>query len=268
MLSGNEPHTTNNRMELQAAIAALRALKRPCQVEFHTDSQYLRRGISEWLPGWEQRGWKTKAGKPVQNADLWGELSALTHQHTIEWQWVRGHSGNPYNERVDRLARSARLSITPADDTDSSVPKLYVRSSCKGNPGPGGWAAIYETTDGQESTFDHVASTTNNRMELTGIIEGLLMVPVNSAVEIYTTSDYVYQGITQWITGWRQRNWQRKDGQPVANADLWRALDKLTGNYRIRWINAKNVSNEALSAANQLATEAAAEAAAEAESRP
>jgi ribonuclease HI len=257
VLTGHDPHTTNNRMELQAAIQALAALTRPCQVEFHTDSQYVRKGITQYLPDWKRRDWNTKAGRPVQNADLWRELDAQTRQHEIAWHWVEGHSGNLYNERVDRLARDARLSITPRTETDANTPKLYVRSSCKGNPGPGGWAAVYETPQGQESSADHVASTTNNRMELTAIIEGLLMVPVNSTVEVHTTSDYVYQGITQWINGWRRRNWQKKDGQPVANADLWRALDKLTANYQIRWVNAKNETHEALSAAGRLATEAA-----------
>ncbi|MEZ4516976.1 MAG: ribonuclease H [Chloroflexota bacterium] len=157
------------------------------------------------------------------------------------------------------MARDARLSITPDQFTDADTPKLYVRASVKGNPGPGGWAAIYETADGQESTADHVASTTNNRMELTAIIEGLLMVPINSTVEVYTTSDYVYQGITQWMRGWKRRNWQKKDGQPVANADLWQALDNLARNYRIRWINAKGQSDEVLAAAGRLAVEAAGE---------
>ncbi len=257
VLTGHEPHTTNNRMELQAAISALAALTRPCEIEFHTDSQYVRRGISEWLDGWKQRDWKTKAGRPVQNDDLWRQLDAQSQKHTIDWQWVRGHSGNPYNERVDRLARDARLSITPQQDIDDATPKLFVRSSCKGNPGPGGWGAVFETPEGQESTFDHVPSTTNNRMELTAIIEGLMMVPLNSTVEVYTTSDYVFQGITQWIHGWRKRGWQKKDGQPVANADLWQALDKQMGNYRPRWVNAKNLSNDALAAAGRLAVEAA-----------
>ena len=244
-------------MELQAAISALEALTRPCDVEFHTDSQYVRKGISQYLPDWIKRNWKTSTGKPVKNDDLWRELDALTRQHTINWEWVRGHSGNPYNERVDRLAREARLSITPDVVRDDTIPKLFVRSSCKGNPGPGGWAAVYETADGQESSSDTVASTTNNRMELTAIIEGLLMVPINSSVEIYTMSDYVYQGITQWAKGWRQRNWQKKDGQPVANADLWKALDKLAHNYTIHWINAKGQTHEALAAAGRLAAEAA-----------
>ncbi|HVT50207.1 MAG TPA: ribonuclease HI [Dongiaceae bacterium] len=106
-LSGGEALTTNNRMEMMAAIAALEALKRPAKVRLHTDSQYLRNGITEWLPGWKRRGWKTADKKPVKNADLWQRLEAAEKPHQVEWLWVRGHDGHIENERVDQLARSA-----------------------------------------------------------------------------------------------------------------------------------------------------------------
>jgi ribonuclease HI len=106
-LSGGALETTNNRMEMTAAIKALKALKQPCQVEFYTDSEYLRKGITEWLRGWKQRGWKTAAKKPVKNQDLWRELDATIQKHQINWHWVRGHAGKRENERVDKLARSA-----------------------------------------------------------------------------------------------------------------------------------------------------------------
>ncbi|WP_147651808.1 ribonuclease HI [Vulcaniibacterium gelatinicum] len=104
-LAGGEPHTTNNRMELMAAIVALEALTEGCAVTLHTDSQYLRQGITEWLPTWVRRGWRTAGGDPVKNRDLWERLHAATQRHRIVWKWVRGHSGDPDNERVDRLAR-------------------------------------------------------------------------------------------------------------------------------------------------------------------
>jgi ribonuclease HI len=104
-LSGGELHTTNNRMEIMAAIRALQALKRPCRVELHTDSQYLRQGITEWLPGWKARGWKTAAKAPVKNEDLWRELDEARARHTVDWRWVKGHAGHPMNERADALAR-------------------------------------------------------------------------------------------------------------------------------------------------------------------
>ena len=104
-LCGGEPHTTNNRMEMMAAIRALEALKRPCRVELHTDSQYLRQGITEWLSGWKARGWKTADKKPVKNEDLWRELDQARARHQVAWRWVKGHAGHPMNERADALAR-------------------------------------------------------------------------------------------------------------------------------------------------------------------
>jgi len=105
-LKGGEAHTTNNRMELMAAIAGLEALKRPCQVRLYTDSQYLRDGITRWLPAWKARGWRTAAKAAVKNIDLWRRLEAAAAPHQIEWHWVRGHSGHPENERADALARA------------------------------------------------------------------------------------------------------------------------------------------------------------------
>ena len=105
-LCGFEAATTNNRMELMGAIAALEALKRHCTVDLHTDSQYVCKGIKEWLPNWIRRGWKTAAGQPVLNRDLWERLSAQAARHHVRWHWVRGHSGVPLNERVDQLARN------------------------------------------------------------------------------------------------------------------------------------------------------------------
>lgn len=103
-LCGGELNTTNNRMELLAVIQALRALKRPCQVVIHTDSKYVQKGMTEWLVNWKARGWRTADKKPVKNADLWQTLDELAGEHTLRWQWVRGHAGDPGNERADALA--------------------------------------------------------------------------------------------------------------------------------------------------------------------
>jgi ribonuclease HI len=105
-LSGGERNTTNNQMELKAAINALKALNKPCAVTLHTDSQYVQRGITEWLPGWKRRGWLRSSGK-VKNLELWQELDVLAQKHDIEWRWVRGHAGDLYNERCDELAAQA-----------------------------------------------------------------------------------------------------------------------------------------------------------------
>jgi len=101
---GGEPATTNNRMEIMAAIRGLESLTRPSRVHVHTDSEYLRRGITEWLPGWKRNGWKTREKKPVKNADLWARLDSVTRSHQVQWFWVKGHAGHPENERADELA--------------------------------------------------------------------------------------------------------------------------------------------------------------------
>lgn len=108
-ICGGEANTTNNRMEMTAVIRALESLKRPSAVEVHTDSQYVQKGISEWMAGWKRRNWRTADGKPVKNQDLWLQLDALSQLHRIEWKWVRGHNGHPENERADELANEGVL---------------------------------------------------------------------------------------------------------------------------------------------------------------
>ena len=116
-ICGGEPATTNNRMELMAAIQALEALKRPCKVELHTDSQYVRKGITEWIGAWKARGWKTADKKPVKNDDLWKRLDAACAPHKIKWTWVKGHAGHEFNERADQLANKG---ITEARSAKSA----------------------------------------------------------------------------------------------------------------------------------------------------
>lgn len=110
-LSGGEPATTNNRMEMMAAIAGLEALQRPCKVALFTDSTYVKDGVTKWIKGWKRNGWKTADKKPVKNIDLWQRLDAVHAQHQVVWHWVKGHSGHPENERADALARAAIAQI-------------------------------------------------------------------------------------------------------------------------------------------------------------
>jgi len=112
-LSGGDPATTNNRMELMAAISALESLKRPARVRLFTDSRYVMDGITKWIRGWKIKGWKTKDNKPVKNIELWQRLEAATQPHRIDWQWVKGHSGHAENDRVDELARVAAEQARP-----------------------------------------------------------------------------------------------------------------------------------------------------------
>ena len=112
-LSGAEDDTTNNRMELMAAIEALQALKEPCEVDLYTDSEYVMKGITEWIHGWKRNGWKTAAKKPVKNADLWRRLDDAMQRHEVRWHWVKGHAGHAENERADKLAREAIKGLKP-----------------------------------------------------------------------------------------------------------------------------------------------------------
>jgi len=113
-LNGGEPETTNNRMELTAAIEALEALKRSCVVDLHTDSTYLRDGITKWINRWRENGWRTAQKKPVKNADLWQRLDEAVVRHQVNWYWVKGHAGHPENERADELARAGMAPIIEA----------------------------------------------------------------------------------------------------------------------------------------------------------
>jgi ribonuclease HI len=119
-LSGGEILTTNNRMELMAAIVALETLSEACTITLHTDSQYVRQGITLWMPNWVRRNWRTSGGEAVKNRDLWERLHAACQRHRIDWRWVKGHSGDPDNERVDQLARDAALQFKLSSQTGSN----------------------------------------------------------------------------------------------------------------------------------------------------
>lgn len=125
-IAGGEPVTTNNRMELQAAIAALRALREPCAVEVFSDSQYLRQGVTEWIARWKANGWRTIKREPVKNADLWRELDALAGMHRVRWRWLKGHAGHALNERCDQLAGAEIARLRKAFTRDQLAAKLAV----------------------------------------------------------------------------------------------------------------------------------------------
>ncbi len=124
VLQGGASLTTNNRMELRAAIAGLSSLSRPCVVELHTDSQYVRRGITEWLAGWKRNGWRTSTKQPVKNQDLWRALDAAMRPHQVSWRWVKGHNGDEMNERADQLAVSAMQKLGVRGRPDLEQPGM------------------------------------------------------------------------------------------------------------------------------------------------
>lgn len=238
-LSGADPDTTNNRMELTAALEALRALKQPCQVEFHTDSEYLRTGITEWLLVWVKKGWQRRGDRPVQNEDLWRALSAETQRHAINWHWVKGHAGNEFNERVDRLATAAREALTGSLEVAIPVDyEIALRVSVRGSEGPGGWAIRLRDAAAGSSTVlsGRDDPTTANRITLLAALEALRATPPGAAVRVYCANSYLRDGITTWVHGWQRSGWTTKGGAPVKHRDLWQAIVEESGRRTVRWV--------------------------------
>jgi ribonuclease HI len=255
-LSGYERRTTNNRMELTAAIEALAHLKQACEVDLYTDSQYLRRGITEWIPGWVRRNWVRANGSPVENVDLWKALLAQAERHTARWHWVRGHRGHRWNERADTLATEARRARTArrrqaseqaqaASEPRRPAPpalelpryEVYCRGCALGDAGgPAGYAALIVAADGK--TTERAGGwplATGNQMELWAVIAGLQALPVRSSVTIHTPSTYVLEGATRWLAGWERNGWRTSAGQPVKNRELWQELAEVMGDHDIHW---------------------------------
>ena len=239
-ISGGEPDTTNNRMELTAAMRALEALKRPCRVRLYTDSQYLRKGITQWLPGWIARGWRRKDGE-LQNEDLWRRLAELIQVHDIRWDWIKGHAGNKYNERADQLAtleirkqRGGNAAAAPRPVMDADV---FLRVSCSGRRG--GWAALVRHAGAEKLLSDRATSMTPNQLDLQGAIAALESLPSGISVAVHTGSDYLRNGATRWIEGWKRRGWKTQEGQPVSNRDLWERLEKAMMARRVVWPDIK-----------------------------
>ena len=250
-ISGGALATTNNRMELTAAISALRSLTRRCDVEVYTDSQYLRKGMTEWLTGWQENGWRRANGKPIQNEDLWRELSGEVDRHHVEWRWIRGHRGHPLNERADELAAEGRLRLlaegTPGQALVESgdrwpnsealpVVEIHARGCALGVPGPGGYAAIVSHDSGQTRVVSGGwPLATNNAMELWAAIAGLRALDRPSSATVYTTSKYVLGGATRWLADWESSGFRTRRGHPVKNKEIWLELAHLMGDHDVTW---------------------------------
>ena len=234
-LSGGEPHTTNNRMELTAAIRALETLKRPCIVTLYTDSEYLQRGITEWLPDWQKRGWRRKRGGDIQNLDLWQRLAELIEEHEVRWEWVRGHAGNPYNERADALAtREIRAHYAAeAEELSSEGAEVFLLVSARG--GEGWWGAMIRSEGEERILFGHEPGASANRLDILAATAALEALPEGVPVRIYTHSDYLRNGATRWIRGWRRCDWRTKSGEPVRHRDAWERLDAALKGRRVEW---------------------------------
>lgn len=238
-LWGSEAETTNNRMELTAAIRALEALAERGSVrtiEMVTDSQYLKQGVTSWMKGWIARGWRLKNGDPVKNADLWKRLAPLVASYRLTWRWVRGHTGDRYNERADQLAARGIAEIrgeTPPEPAFATgadgLTEVYLKVS-----GRGGWAAAIKSGDDEELIGGAIAGVTANCLDVLAAAEILERLPAGPVV-LHCGSDYLRNGASQWIHGWRRRRWKTHEGQPVKNRDAWQRLERAMAGRRISW---------------------------------
>jgi ribonuclease HI len=276
-LRGGEPHTTNNRMELTAAIRALEALRQPCRVELHTDSQYLRRGVTEWLPGWIERGFRRKQGE-LRNEDLWRRLAEAAARHRVQWRWVRGHAGDPHNERADQLAseaiREQRAALAAAAGSSGAVaagdaarpPDFDVFLRVSATPRGSGWAALIRpagatpTGAGERVLSGGLppgAAVTSNGLELAAAAAALEELPPGAAAAVHTASDYLRHGASRWLPGWRRRGWKTQEGTAVLNRDLWERLAAAMATRQVTWPEVKGREIEELDRLAPLAKAAA-----------
>jgi ribonuclease HI len=233
-LSGGEEKTTNNRMELTAAIEALSALTKSHQIEVFTGSKYLERGIKEWLPRCQNRNWQTTENTPVKNQDLWEALSVKIKHHDVKWRWLRGHDANKWNERADALARSAVQKVSLPLKDNKSI-HIFTAISFKKKTNRGGWSVIFRFKNNMKVICGDVPHTTGNRMHLQAAIEGLAAIKRPLPISLYTYSGYLKDGATNWVKHWSKRNWQTKEGNPVRHRDLWVKLCSFAQKYEIQW---------------------------------
>lgn len=239
-LSGGEPDTTNNRMELTAAIKALEALKDSCQVAFYSDSSYLVQGMTRWAAGWAKNGWRRgKKKEALENDDLWKLLWRLKDEHDIAWHWVKGHAGNPMNERADHLASAE---IRKYYDTIENPPpadtEVFLVVSAR--DGQGFWAASIRQEGREELITGRLdQGATSNRLDIIAAGEALSYLENGTKVGIYSLSDYLRNGATMWMPGWKRRGWQTKGGDPVKNQDEWLWLDQQMKRLEVSWPDIK-----------------------------
>lgn len=261
-LSGGFRLTTNNRMEILAAIKALEVLNRPCRVTLHSDSRYVVDAMAKgWAKEWRANGWMRNKSARALNSDLWERLLALAAGHDVDFRWVPGHAGIPGNERADQLAvAAAHAKDLPPDDiyeappetfapisqhqsqggqvspetSDVPLVRVYVYGSAIGNPGPGGYGVVVTQGEHTKELAAGYRHTTNNRMDILGTIKALESLTQTSQVEIRNSNGYLLDAISKgWILNWQKRGWVGEKRKPTPNRDLWKPLLALLSQHRV-----------------------------------
>jgi ribonuclease HI len=233
-LQGAAKSSTNNRMELTAALKALESLEEQSLVEIYTDSTYLQKGITQWLTGWQRNGWSTIDGNPVKNRDLWQSLSNLLQLHNVTWSWVKGHYNDTWNIRADELAMQARKQNQASYDYYRDGVKLFPGVTWKNTTGTGAWCVILNYNEHFKVIGETLSETTANRLYLIAIIEGVKALKRPLPVHIYTKSGYLRDGLGTWIEGWQKRGWVTRQGTEISNREQWQELCKLRKHFDIQ----------------------------------
>lgn len=237
-LSGASEHSTNNRMELTAAVMVLQSLERSPRIVLYTDSQYLKKGITEWIQVWQRNSWRTAGKKEVKNADLWLLLLEEIKRHDIVWKWVQGHGSNRWNIRADELAVAARKTQEksvphPPSSAHQDHIDLFTGVTCRHRAGVGAWAVILTWRNHTRVFGSRAEQMTANQLYLLAVISGLKGLKKPLPVHVHTHSGYLYEGATSWLAAWQQRAWQTSDGREVSNKALWQELARLLERYEV-----------------------------------
>ena len=239
-LSGREEETTNNRMELTAALQGLRSLQEQYRVTLITDSTYVKNGITSWITGWKRRGWLTADRQPVKNRDLWEQLVVEIERHQVHWQWVRGHSQNRWNEHADQLAVAARTDhgqekIEAVDGTGKTTDGIAVFCGITYAPscGQGSWSAVLTYGRYTKVLGEVVKGDSANQVHLMAAVSALSALKRELPVTVYTTSSYLRDGLHSWLAGWQRRGWLTSQGKPVGNRRLWQQLAVLADRFSV-----------------------------------
>ena len=248
LVKGGEGRSTNNRMELTAAIEALKTRNAGESVELYTDSEYLRLGITQWLDAWIRNGWIRGKGKPVLNKDLWLELHTQNSRLQVDWRWVKAHAGHTFNEIVDHAAREAAISAASLDDSETKIADgrpstagdvpasaKYAIAAVDSGTNRSAWAVISEASDFETVLEGIEVGASVHRALLTGTVRLLRSLQENGGVRLSTDSEYLYKGATQWLDGWWRRGWRKSDDKPVANKDLWIEIHGQLKRLDVEW---------------------------------
>ena len=239
-LSGSEEYSTNNRMELTAAVEVLKSISEPARIDLYTDSVYLKNGITDWINKWQLNDWRTADRKEVKNSDLWRKLLDLIEHHQVHFHWIKGHGADPYNIRADELAVAARKGEGAAEQAGSASGSLaadhihlFTGVTCKHAARVGGWSVILTWRNHVKILGEGCQGMSANQLYLVSVINGLTSLKKELPVDVHTHSGYLYDGATNWLSGWKNRQWRTREGEEVSNKELWLQLDDLLSRYEV-----------------------------------